>query len=68
VNSGPLSPRICEVTPQMKKQQYGRIVNVASIAEKNGGNFTVFVYGGTKGVVISLTRSVARQFGPFGVT
>jgi 3-oxoacyl-[acyl-carrier protein] reductase len=56
------------VTPVMKSQRYGRIVNVASITGKNGDNTTVFVYGASKGAVISLTRSVARQLGPFGVT
>jgi 3-oxoacyl-[acyl-carrier protein] reductase len=52
----------------MKAQKYGRIVNVASITGKNGDNTTVFVYGASKGAVISLTRSVARQLGPHGVT
>jgi 3-oxoacyl-[acyl-carrier protein] reductase len=59
---------IREVTPIMKAQRYGRIVNVASITGKNGDNSTVFVYGASKGAVISLTRSVARQLGPFGIT
>ncbi|MBN1836811.1 MAG: glucose 1-dehydrogenase [Spirochaetales bacterium] len=56
------------VTPIMKAQRYGRIVNVASITGKNGDNTTVFAYGASKGAVISMTRSVARQLGPFGVT
>ncbi|MCD8349696.1 MAG: glucose 1-dehydrogenase [Planctomycetaceae bacterium] len=56
------------VAPIMKKQEYGRIINVASITGKNGDNSTVFVYGASKGAVISLTRSVARQLGPYGVT
>jgi 3-oxoacyl-[acyl-carrier protein] reductase len=56
------------VTPIMKKQGYGKIVNNASITGKNGDNTTFFVYGASKGAVISLTRSVARQLGPFGVT
>ena len=55
-------------TPIMKAQRYGRIVNVSSITGKNGDNSTVFVYGASKGAVISLTRSVGRQLGPFGVT
>jgi 3-oxoacyl-[acyl-carrier protein] reductase len=59
---------IREATPIMKAQKYGRIVNVSSITGKNGDNSTVFVYGASKGAVISLTRSVARQLGPFGVT
>jgi 3-oxoacyl-[acyl-carrier protein] reductase len=59
---------IRSATPIMKEQKYGRIVNVSSITGKNGDNSTVFVYGASKGAVISLTRSVARQLGPFGVT
>ena len=59
---------IRKVTPIMKKQKYGRIINVSSITGKNGDNSTVFVYGATKGALISLTRSVARQLGPFGIT
>jgi 3-oxoacyl-[acyl-carrier protein] reductase len=55
-------------TPIMKEQKYGRIVNVASITGKNGDNSTTFAYGASKGAVISLTRSVARQLGPFGIT
>ncbi len=56
------------VTPIMKAQKYGRIVNVASITGKRGDNSTIFVYGASKGAVISLTRSTARQLGPFGIT
>lgn len=55
------------VTPIMKSQRYGKIVNVASITGKNGDNTTVFAYGAAKGAVITLTRSVARQLGPFGI-
>ncbi|PIE34792.1 short-chain dehydrogenase [candidate division KSB3 bacterium] len=56
------------VTPIMKAQEYGRIINVASITGKRGDNSTVFVYGASKGAVISLTRSTARQLGAFGIT
>lgn len=56
------------VTPLMKEQGYGRIVNIASITGKNGDNSTTFVYGASKGAVITLTRSVARQLGPYGIT
>jgi 3-oxoacyl-[acyl-carrier protein] reductase len=52
----------------MKAKGYGRIVNIASITGKRGDNSTVFVYGASKGAVISLTRSVARELGPFGIT
>ena len=53
------------VTPIMKKQKYGRIVNVSSITGKAGDNKTTFAYGASKGAVISLTRSTARALGPF---
>ena len=55
------------VTPVMKAQKYGKIVNLSSITGKNGDNSTVFVYGGSKGAVISLTRSVARELGPHNI-
>lgn len=56
------------VTPIMKSGRYGRIVNVSSITGKRGDNSTIFVYGASKGAVISLTRSVARALGPWGIT
>lgn len=56
------------VTPAMKSRGYGRIVNVSSITGKNGDRSTTFAYGASKGAILSLTRSVARQLGPFGIT
>ncbi|MGI5173745.1 glucose 1-dehydrogenase [Treponema sp. OMZ 840] len=56
------------VTPIMKKQKYGRIINVSSITGKNGDNSTTFVYGASKGALLTITRSVARQLGPHGIT
>jgi 3-oxoacyl-[acyl-carrier protein] reductase len=56
------------VTPIMKKNRYGRIVNVASIVGKRGDNSTTFAYGASKGGVITLTRSTARALGPHGIT
>jgi len=55
-------------TPVMRRQGYGRIVNVSSVTGKNGDRSTVFVYGASKGAIMSLTRSVARQLGPYGIT
>jgi 3-oxoacyl-[acyl-carrier protein] reductase len=54
-------------TPIMKEQKYGRIVNVSSITGKNGDNSTVFVYGASKGAVISMTKSLAAELAPFGI-
>lgn len=55
------------VTPIMKRQRYGKIVNLSSIAGKNGDNTTIFAYGASKGAVISITKSVARQLGPYNI-
>ena len=56
------------VTPIMKKQHFGRIINVSSICGKMGDHSTTYVYGASKGALLSVTRSVAWQLGPFGVT
>jgi 3-oxoacyl-[acyl-carrier protein] reductase len=56
------------VTPVMKKQNYGRIINVSSICGKMGDHSTTYVYGASKGALLSVTRSVAYQLGPFGIT
>jgi 3-oxoacyl-[acyl-carrier protein] reductase len=56
------------VTPIMKSQKYGRIVNVASITGKRGDNKTTIVYGASKGAVITITRSAARELASYGVT
>jgi 3-oxoacyl-[acyl-carrier protein] reductase len=48
------------VLPSMRKQNYGRIVNIASIAGKNGSpNFSP--YGASKAAVIALTKALARE-------
>lgn len=55
------------VSPVMKENRYGKIVNVASVTGKNGDSSTFPVYGASKGAVITLTRSVARELGPYGI-
>jgi len=55
------------VVPIMKKQKYGKIVNVSSITAKRGDNTTAPCYGASKGAILTLTRSLARQLGPFGI-
>ena len=48
------------VIPLMRKQNYGRIVNIASIAGKNGTpNFSA--YGASKAAVIALTKALGRE-------
>jgi NAD(P)-dependent dehydrogenase (short-subunit alcohol dehydrogenase family) len=50
------------------KQQLGIIVNIASLAAQRGGGLVGGAhYAAAKGGVLSLTRSIAREFGPRGI-
>jgi 3-oxoacyl-[acyl-carrier protein] reductase len=48
------------VLSQMKQRQYGRVVNIASIAGKEG-NPNMTAYSSTKAAVIGFTKSVAKE-------
>lgn len=49
-------------------QGSGTIVNIASVAAQRGGGLVGGAhYAASKGGVISLTRSIAREFGPKGI-
>jgi NAD(P)-dependent dehydrogenase (short-subunit alcohol dehydrogenase family) len=52
--------------PHMKEQGYGRIVNIASIAGKEG-NPNNSAYAAAKGGVIAYTKSVAKELAQSGV-
>jgi 2-dehydro-3-deoxy-L-rhamnonate dehydrogenase (NAD+) len=52
----------CKATlPHMAKQDYGRIVNIASVAGKDG-NPNASAYSATKAAVIGLTKSLGKEF------
>lgn len=51
----------------MLKNRYGRIVNLASTAGVRGG-FRRAAYGAAKGGVIALTKVMAVELGPLGIT
>jgi 3-oxoacyl-[acyl-carrier protein] reductase len=55
------------VAPQMVKQKYGRIVNIASVAGKEG-NPNAVAYSASKAGVISLTKSLGKELAKDGVT
>jgi NAD(P)-dependent dehydrogenase (short-subunit alcohol dehydrogenase family) len=54
--------------PHAKAQQGGRIVYMASIAGQVGGVAAEMTYSVSKAGVLCLTKTVAKQLGPFGVT
>ncbi len=50
------------------ERRAGNIVNVASLAAQRGGGLVGGPhYAASKGGVLSLTRSIAREFGPLGI-
>jgi len=56
------------VAPGMASRGFGRIVNVSSFGAKTGGLSPLPAYAASKGGVISLTFSFARQYASRGVT
>tara|TARA_B110000116_G_C16788557_1_gene562406 strand:+ start:80 stop:829 length:750 start_codon:yes stop_codon:yes gene_type:complete len=55
-----------EVIPYMMEKDYGRVVNIASIAGKEG-NPRMVPYSATKAAVIGLTKSVGKELAGTGV-
>jgi 3-oxoacyl-[acyl-carrier protein] reductase len=55
------------VVPVMVQQNYGRIVNVASVAGKEG-NPTASAYSASKAAVIGFTKSLGKELAKTGVT
>ena len=53
--------------PSMLKNTWGRIINIASIAGKTGAPY-ISAYSASKHGVMGLTRSLAMEVGPSGVT
>jgi len=54
----------------MIPRQYGRIVNIASIAglAGNGANMQTLAYNTSKAAVINFTRTLAGEWGRYGIT
>jgi len=53
--------------PNMVRQRFGRIVNIASIWGITGASYES-VYAASKGGLITLTKSLAGEVGPSGIT
>lgn len=56
------------VVPVMKRQGAGKIVNLASIAGRGVSQSSSSAYATAKGGIIALTRKLAFELGPHGVT
>lgn len=54
------------VMPHMRSRGYGRIVNIASIAGKEG-NPNMAAYSASKAAIIGLTKSVAKEVATEGI-
>jgi 2-dehydro-3-deoxy-L-rhamnonate dehydrogenase (NAD+) len=54
------------VLPHMRKRKYGRVVNIASIAGKEG-NPNMSPYSATKGAVITFTKSIGKEVATDGI-
>jgi NAD(P)-dependent dehydrogenase (short-subunit alcohol dehydrogenase family) len=54
------------VIPHMRSRGYGRVVNIASIAGKEG-NPNMVAYSASKAAIIGLTKSVAKEVATEGI-
>jgi NAD(P)-dependent dehydrogenase (short-subunit alcohol dehydrogenase family) len=61
-------PFVCSkaIVPHMIKQKYGRIVNIASIAGKEG-NPNAAHYSASKAAVIALTKSLGKELASYDI-
>jgi 3-oxoacyl-[acyl-carrier protein] reductase len=57
-----------EVIGGMKANGWGRIINTGSISGRSGGGPGYAHYAAAKAGLASLTRSLAKELGPYGVT
>jgi 3-oxoacyl-[acyl-carrier protein] reductase len=55
------------VAASMKERRTGSIINVVSIAGRNGGGPGAGPYSAAKAGLIAFTKSMARELGPFGI-
>jgi 3-oxoacyl-[acyl-carrier protein] reductase len=59
----------CQIAgPPMREQGFGRIVNLASLAGQQGGLVTGAHYAASKAGIVVLTKILARELAPHGVT
>src|SRR5215204_50802 len=55
------------VTPSMMERKTGAIINLSSIAGRNGGALGSIHYSTAKGGLITFTKGLAKELAPFGI-
>src|SRR5918994_7227560 len=55
------------VAPSMMERRAGSIINLSSIAGRNGGALGSIHYSTAKGGLITFTKGLAKELAPFGV-
>lgn len=55
------------VMPLMKKQGYGKIINLTSIAARVGGGIGAGHYSASKGGILTLSKNMAKELAPYGI-
>ena len=56
----------CAVAPTMRRQRYGKVINISSMTVVDGTE-TLVHYLSSKAAVIGLTRGLARELGSFNI-
>lgn len=56
------------IVPSMKQAGCGRIINVSSIAGRSRSVMGGPHYGASKAAIVGLTRNLAHELGPYGIT
>jgi gluconate 5-dehydrogenase len=55
------------LAPKMKSNQWGRIINIASLQSYRAFSNSA-PYGAAKGGILQLTRAIAQEWSKFGIT
>jgi NAD(P)-dependent dehydrogenase (short-subunit alcohol dehydrogenase family) len=55
------------VANDMKQRKWGRVVNISSTGGRIGGVHNSTVYSATKGAILSMTKSMAREYAADGI-
>jgi 3-oxoacyl-[acyl-carrier protein] reductase len=55
------------IAPEMERRGSGAIVNLSSIAARNGGGPGATVYAGAKAMVSAMTKGLAKELAPKGI-